>query len=117
MYARTVLRPYSPGATHEAPAGTARRHARRLRPFIPHRRVSAGLLGGPDVPFRLDDHLLAYCQAVPARSGLGTAHGRGLLLCSEQFRGGRTWGNLFFNDSATSEIYTLSLHDSLPLAA
>jgi len=29
---------------------------------------------------------------------------------------GRTfWFHLFFNDSATTEIYTLSLHDALPI--
>ena len=25
------------------------------------------------------------------------------------------WGGFFFNDTATTEIYTLSLHDALPI--
>ena len=31
-------------------------------------------------------------------------------------RGGVGWGGVFFfNDTATTEIYTLSLHDALPI--
>ena len=29
--------------------------------------------------------------------------------------GGGGWGCFFFNDTATTEIYTLSLHDALPI--
>ena len=28
---------------------------------------------------------------------------------------GGGWGGFFFNDTATTEIYTLSLHDALPI--
>ena len=30
--------------------------------------------------------------------------------------GGGGWGAFFFNDTATTEIYTLSLHDALPIS-
>ena len=30
--------------------------------------------------------------------------------------GGGGWGVFFFNDTATTEIYTLSLHDALPIS-
>ena len=30
--------------------------------------------------------------------------------------GGGGWGFFFFNDTATTEIYTLSLHDALPIS-
>ena len=29
---------------------------------------------------------------------------------------GGGWGFFFFNDTATTEIYTLSLHDALPIS-
>ena len=29
--------------------------------------------------------------------------------------GGGVFGGFFFNDTATTEIYTLSLHDALPI--
>ena len=34
-------------------------------------------------------------------------------------KGGKLWGGtviFFFNDTATTEIYTLSLHDALPIS-
>ena len=30
--------------------------------------------------------------------------------------GGGVFGGFFFNDTATTEIYTLSLHDALPIS-
>ena len=35
------------------------------------------------------------------------------------FLGGGVWGGcvFFFNDTATTEIYTLSLHDALPISS
>ena len=38
---------------------------------------------------------------------------RGARLVGE---GGGGWGCFFFNDTATTEIYTLSLHDALPIS-
>src|SRR6202158_6354185 len=34
-----------------------------------------------------------------------------------RIRGAPTWSCFFFNDTATPEIYTLSLHDALPILA
>ena len=41
------------------------------------------------------------------RGGGGGGVGRG--------GGGGVWWFFFFNDTATTEIYTLSLHDALPI--
>src|SRR6266567_2781057 len=41
--------------------------------------------------------------------------GLGLLLRQGQIRSHK--GSFFFNDTATTEIYTLSLHDALPISA
>ena len=35
--------------------------------------------------------------------------------CGEGRGGGGGWRVFFFNDTATTEIYTLSLHDALPI--
>ena len=51
------------------------------------------------------------------------ADGRGVpvLVCVEQDASGEAWelaksyANVFFNDTAGAEIYTLSLHDALPI--
>src|ERR1044071_8077395 len=34
-----------------------------------------------------------------------------------QYRGDISYGGFFFNDTATTEIYTLSLHDALPISS
>src|SRR3712207_7689522 len=34
----------------------------------------------------------------------------------EKMRGLKVWSNFIFNDAATTEIYTLSLHDALPIS-
>ena len=39
-----------------------------------------------------------------------------VLVCGE-VGGGGGGGVFFFNDTATTEIYTLSLHDALPISA
>src|SRR5256885_13850628 len=39
------------------------------------------------------------------------------LRCSEWSSRSRTMPFFFFNDTATTEIYTLSLHDALPISA
>ena len=36
--------------------------------------------------------------------------------CSGVAFGGGGWWGFFFNDTATTEIYTLSLHDALPIS-
>src|SRR3989304_3683247 len=51
----------------------------------------------------------------PARAGprvTGSAARRGWLLACGP---GDGRGRVFFNDTATTEIYTLSLHDALPI--
>ena len=45
----------------------------------------------------------------------------GRRICARKGGGGRGgrgggWGCFFFNDTATTEIYTLSLHDALPIS-
>ena len=39
----------------------------------------------------------------------------GGLDCTRGGGGGGGWCFFFFNDTATTEIYTLSLHDALPI--
>src|SRR6266480_7150788 len=49
----------------------------------------------------------------------GTHHAGALPAPEEQshLRGrSRRWKDFFFNDTATTEIYTLSLHDALPIS-
>src|SRR4029434_9383066 len=56
--------------------------------------------------------LSLHAQRLSSRSDLHTLYGaRYLLLCSS------VWVSdfFFFNDTATTEIYTLSLHDALPI--
>ena len=38
------------------------------------------------------------------------------VLWNDGVRGGGGGGVFFFNDTATTEIYTLSLHDALPIS-
>ena len=40
---------------------------------------------------------------------------RGVLYCEASVIAG-CFGFFFFNDTATTEIYTLSLHDALPIS-
>src|SRR5574337_306727 len=49
----------------------------------------------------------------PCRRGVDTATNRRSLLCTCCSRLGAFF--FFFNDTATTEIYTLSLHDALPI--
>ena len=40
-----------------------------------------------------------------------------VVVCGVGGGGGGVWvGFFFFNDTATTEIYTLSLHDALPIS-
>ena len=47
-------------------------------------------------------------------SGVGVA--KTLVMTAKEEEGGGGWWGFFFNDTATTEIYTLSLHDALPIS-
>src|SRR5215204_7287382 len=40
-----------------------------------------------------------------------------MVICSILIRGQISFSLFFFNDTATTEIYTLSLHDALPISS
>src|ERR1043166_3938891 len=69
----------------------------------------------------IDDRRSAV--ALPEVPLLGVLPGTGGLTRSEehtselQSRFGISYAVFFFNDTATTEIYTLSLHDALPIYA
>src|ERR1039458_9789146 len=55
-----------------------------------------------------------FCCPLPAARSMAQSAGRGSIgLRGERTASGA--GVFFFNDTATTEIYTLSLHDALPI--
>ncbi len=54
-------------------------------------------------------------SAIKIRSGVGALGCRGGVV--GVWGGGVGGGGFFFNDTATTEIYTLSLHDALPISS
>src|SRR4028118_306367 len=55
-------------------------------------------------------------SAMPRAAGARTGWGRGIWLCDEAVPPGQVLTVFFFNDPAPPEIYTLSLHDALPIS-
>src|SRR5215813_11999981 len=57
-------------------------------------------------------HLVCRLLLEKKKDSLGADHGQGRELGGVMISRG-----FFFNDTATTEIYTLSLHDALPICA
>src|SRR6185369_13735603 len=85
--------------------------------------VSARARRSEEHTSELQSHLNLVCrlllekkkhgQSMVEHRSRSTDHGSTLARCSARSRHSR--GVFFFNDTATTEIYTLSLHDALPI--
>src|SRR5215469_3328535 len=75
-------------------------HQRRLRANLAHRRTG-----------RDEKHIIAELFHLAAERLLALPESQ--IEDRIQFRFLKWLGQLFFNDTATTEIYTLSLHDAL----
>src|SRR5882762_8256273 len=91
---RSTLFPYTTLFRSPRPRGSVRR-MRPFRPPPPPRRSE-------EHTSELQSHLNLVCR---------------LLLEKKKIRKCHFFLSFFFNDTATTEIYTLSLHDALPISA
>src|ERR1043166_6927124 len=63
------------------------------------------------------DSIMSWYDRPAGTMSYHPAHGRSEEHTSElQSRFGISYAVFFFNDTATTEIYTLSLHDALPIS-
>src|ERR1017187_6321548 len=61
------------------------------------------------------DHAPVFVVVVAAHGGGKNDDRHPRVPVRQQLHGSLQMGTVFFNDTATPEIYTLSLHDALPI--